>query len=210
MTDSSDKSDIVDFQPSLVRKLQNDLVSALQTQDDITKGSRIYWQRVHAVHQAVLFLLEARSFNVLVNALQDEVCILLGFDSLRLYLSKPQNSAAPHFLARPVPSCFSGLKDKESFLVTDPAQLELLFPDEGGMLAVALALPLPSGLMVLASRDETRFDAGAVYEPYIFLAHVVERLISLGSLHEQAERQIPFHTHPAGAGSMAEGVAHAA
>ncbi len=179
--DAEEKKDILDFHSSLVKKLQSDLTCALQTQDDIAKGSRIYWQRVHAVHQAVITLLEAHSLKDLIERLQDEACPILGFDAAQLYLSftAPERQALP--LVRPIPPSFASGKEKETFLVTDAELMEQLFQGQGGLLAIAMGLPLQAegfrGLMVIGSRDENRFDAGLAYEPYIFLARAMERMI---------------------------------
>lgn len=179
-SDDDKKEEIVDFRQSLVKKLQSDLNDALTTQDEITKGSRIYWQRVHAVHQAVTRLLEAENLRDMHSCLQEDVAALLGFDAIQLFAAKSADGAAPLMFLRPPPPVKLP-RDKEAFVIDAPLAIEPLFGDHGGTVKVGLGLPLAGegfhGLLLLGSRDENRFDAGLAYEPYIFLARVIERLL---------------------------------
>lgn len=169
----------MDFNASLVKKLQSDLSNALQTRDDITKGSRSYWQRVHCVHEAVLALLEAASLKELIVKLQNECAHALGLEAVQLHLcSKAGVPILP--LAPPVPASLKNLQ-KEMLLV-DEAMLASLFDSQGGGVAAAMALPLMGetfqGLLLLGAREAARFEPGQPNEPYMFLAHVIERLVA--------------------------------
>lgn len=179
LSSSNDKTGPVDFNASLVKKLQSDLSSALQTRDDITKGSRSYWQRVHSVHEAVLALLEASSLKELIAKLQNECAHALGMEAVQLLLcSKAGAPILP--LAPPVPLSLKNLQ-KET-VVADDALLVNLFESQGGGVAAAMALPLAGetfqGVLLLGARDATRFEAGQANEPFLFLAHVIERLVA--------------------------------
>lgn len=178
-SDDEKKEDVVDFRQNLVKKLQSDLNDALTTQDEITKGSRIYWQRVHAVHQAVTRLLEPENLRDMHTCLQEDVATLLGFDAIQLFAAKSADGTAPLMFLPPPPVKFP--RDKDAFVIDAPSALEQLFGDHGSTVKVALGLPLAGdtfqGLLLLGSRDENRFDAGLAYEPYIFLARVIERLL---------------------------------
>ncbi len=174
---AGERDDIADFNTSLVKKLREELNASQRTQDDITKGSRMYWQRVHAVHQAVLLLLETRDVQKMTAALHDEVPHVLGFDVVQLFLTA--DSKTPSMLAKPMPQGFG--VSKEAQLETAPERIEILFPGHGEI-AGALCLPLSregfKGLLALGSRDEARFDSGVAYEPYVFLARAIERLVA--------------------------------
>ncbi|MBI3418602.1 MAG: hypothetical protein HY053_00505, partial [Proteobacteria bacterium] len=104
----SGEDDVLDFQAGLMRKLRTELTDSKQILDDIVKGSRIYWQRVQAVHQAALVLMEAEDLKQAITLLQDEVARLLGMDAVQLFLERGQGEVVSHaaLLLKPIPPAF--------------------------------------------------------------------------------------------------------
>src|ERR1700754_3760995 len=101
----SGEDDVLDFQAGLMRKLKSDLTDSKQILDDIVKGSRIYWQRVQAVHQAVLLMMEAEDLKQAIALLQDDVSRLLGMDAIQLFLQRGEGEVVGHcaLLLKPIP-----------------------------------------------------------------------------------------------------------
>lgn len=187
MTDSKkpdvEEQGVADFQASLVKKLQNDLTASRQTQDDITRGSRLYWQRVQAVHDVVLHLLEAETLEMGLALVDSDVARLLGLEATALFMNRVADAVLDHrhSLIPSIPSAFTGaLLQRDSFLVQEMALIEMLFPREAGVVGEVLVLPLQAGgaqgLLALAARGAGFFEETA-REPYVFLARALARRV---------------------------------
>jgi uncharacterized protein YigA (DUF484 family) len=178
------EEDVLNFAPHLLKKLQEDLNAAKEAQDEIIKGSRLYWQRVQSVHEAVLLMMDARDFPQAVNLIQEDIARLLGFDVAHLILerlpSDPVDRKASLF--RPIPPAFSSAAvfQQESSLIEDPGQLAALFPEQPDAMALALCFTFRiqerRGLLVFGRRDAQYLATGKALEPYVFLTKCMTRL----------------------------------
>lgn len=175
---------IVAFDSSLVRKLQNDLTHIRQDRSEIIEGSRLYWQRVQVVHEAVIMLHDAKSLADAVTILQEDVARLLGFDAINLIyerLSDDKIGVMSSFF-RPIPAFMvnAAFLATEYHIIEDRAQLESLFPEQSAQMAFAVCLPIKTterrGALVMANRNAQYLSLGQALEPYVFLARCVERL----------------------------------
>ncbi|MDX1923417.1 MAG: hypothetical protein SFW65_09860 [Alphaproteobacteria bacterium] len=175
---------VVAFDSSLVRKLQNDLTHIRQDRSEIIEGSRLYWQRVQVVHEAVIILHDAAALPDAVQILQDDVARLLGFDAINLIYERQSNDKIGAFSSffRPIPSFMvnAAFAATEYHIIEDRAQLESLFPEQSAQMAFAICLPIKTGdrrgALVMANRDAQYLSLGQALEPYVFLARCVERL----------------------------------
>lgn len=181
----SEKADeVLRFDTSLVKKLQGELGAARDEREEIIRGSRLYWQRVQAVHEAALLLLDATGLADMQTLLSEDISCLLGFDCA-LLLFERLGSDGPASLSpvfRAIPSALAGdaFMAQDVAVVEDMPLLQALFPELSGLLAFALCLPLKAGarrgLLVLGQRNAQYLSVGQALEPYVFLARVVERL----------------------------------
>lgn len=179
---AEDAPEVASFHASLVKKLQSEIVEARKAQEDITKGSRLYWQRVQAVHQAVLLLMDAQDLPNGLTLLQEDVARLLGVDALELFTGNAQDAVISHQLTqcKRLPGAFAG-EARDCFVLHDAARIESLFPQEGALMHSVLCLPLPceglQAMLALAVRGGTLFENGLALEPYVFLASCLARKI---------------------------------
>lgn len=175
---------IVAFDSSLVRKLQNDLTHIRQDRSEIIEGSRLYWQRVQVVHEAVIMLHDAGALAEAVSILQEDVARLLGFDAINLIYERMADDkiGALSQYFRPIPAFMvnAAFLATEYHVIEDRAQLESLFPEQSAQMAFAICLPIKTGerhgALVMANRDAQYLSLGQALEPYVFLARCVERL----------------------------------
>ncbi len=182
----ADKTDekVVAFDSSLVRKLQNDLTHIRQDRSEIIEGSRLYWQRVQVVHEAVIMLHDAATLSDAVQILQDDAARLLGFDAINLIYERQVDDkiGANSAFFRPIPSFMvnAAFAATEYHVIEDRAQLESLFPEQSAQMAFAICLPIKTGnrrgALVMANRDAQYLSLGQALEPYVFLARCIERL----------------------------------
>jgi uncharacterized protein YigA (DUF484 family) len=176
------EDEVLDFQAGLVKKLKTELTDSRQILDDIVKGSRIYWQRVQAVHQASLIMMEADDLKQAIALLQEDVARLLGMDAVQLFLQRGEGEVVGHaaLLLKPVPNAFLGMLDQKAFVLREAESATLMFPGNTGPVTSAAGIPLEIegqiGLLGLGSRGESNFGSGQALEPYAFLARVIERM----------------------------------
>jgi uncharacterized protein YigA (DUF484 family) len=181
MTPNNNEEDVLDFNAGLLRKLKSDLTDSKQILDDIVKGSRIYWQRVQAVHQSALLLLEAEDLKQAITSLQEDVARLLGMDAIQLYLQRAEGEVVGHcaLLLKPVPKAYISMLEQKAFVLREPESAMLLLPSSGPVESAAgipLTINHQRGMLALGCRGESHFGSGQALEPYIFLARVIERL----------------------------------
>jgi hypothetical protein len=175
------KDDVVRFDAGLIKKLRGDLSAATQDREEIINGSRLYWQRVQAVHEAVLLLMEAGQLEQAHSVLQEDVARLLGFDAVTVIFERLASDAVgPHSaLLRPVPP-LPGREAQDVVVVEAGDILQTLLPEQSEQMAFALCLPLMAGerrgLLVMANRNPQYLSAGMALEPYVFLARSLSRL----------------------------------
>lgn len=183
MTPNNNEDDVLDFNAGLLRKLKTDLTDSKQILDDIVKGSRIYWQRVQAVHQAVLLLMEAEDLKQAITLLQEDVARLLGMDTVQLFLQRAESEVVGHtaLLLKPIPKSFISMLEQKAFVLREAESASMLFPaTNNGPVESAAGIPLAignlRGLLALGCRGESHFGSGQALEPYVFLARVIERM----------------------------------
>ncbi|NDE90496.1 MAG: hypothetical protein EB059_05065 [Alphaproteobacteria bacterium] len=182
--ENAKEENVVAFDSSLVRKLQNDLMHIRQERSEIIEGSRLYWQRVQVVHEAVIMLHDAAALPDAVSILQEDVARLLGFDAITLIYERLADdkigALSSYFRAIPAFMVNAAFAATEFHIVEDRAQLESLFPEQSAQMAFAICLPLQTGdrhgALVMANRNAQYLSLGQALEPYVFLARCVERL----------------------------------
>lgn len=179
MQDKPDKptGEIMPFHHRLVEKLQDDLRAARHSQDDALKGSRLYWQRVQAVHGLVLLLLDTESLAHCVGLLQEDAPRLLGLPAAQLFIAAlPAEGVIPHQLTalKRLPASCSWRE--ESFMVEDSVRLASLFPRQeiGAVLALPFAVNGVQAVLALAADNGSFFS---LREPFQFLVACVARKV---------------------------------
>ena len=137
------------------------------------------------LHRLTLALIETRSFDEVLNTLQDELREQFKADSVEMKLfASEQIEAHAHepgpalisdFLARARPNC--GQLDK--------AQLQYLFGPQAGETGSAALIPLTApplaGVLAIGSRDPERFHEGKGVDFLQRLAEVVSATLQAAS-----------------------------
>lgn len=187
-TSEQDGANVLDLQNFVIQRLQREverLKTALSESTAAREGALIAQARVH---EAILALLGARSFEEFIALATGEVPGLLNLDVLTFCLECPQEPL-PRPTFRGVHVLPEGTVDAlvgpERDLVIDSDGLpdERVFGAEAAMLRVQALLRLdlgedgPAGLMALGSRFRDALDGEEAVELLRFLARVVEQCI---------------------------------
>lgn len=185
---------VVDLQHFMVRRLQDEIGRLQGHQRELVAASRFNLSAQGQVHQAVLMMLEAASFEHLIHIVTRDVAQALDLDAVTLCVEPLVDG--PHGAAK-TPGVYvlepHGVdsrigQGRDSMLANDvPADPAVFGPAAGLVRSQALARlkasrRSPEGLLALGSRDPERFHQGQGSELLGFLAKTLERLIR-GWLH---------------------------
>ena len=178
---------IVDLQTAMIERMrsENRRIGALQA--DLLATSRANMTTQSRIHAGVLALLEASTFENLIQAITTDLALLLDVDVVALCVeaadSPPQRDVAGvHMLfAGEVDDILGPGRDIVLVPVTHMAN-----PVYGGgaslvrseaLLRLRPSARAPMGLLALGSRVEGRFDSSQGTEFLVFLARILELCI---------------------------------
>jgi len=178
-------SRVVDMQRFLVERLERRTRELESERDQMVALARLNLKSQTRIHRAVLALINAQSFEQLIQAVTIDMPVFLGLDVAALCIEAAET---------PPPRCETpGVRVLEAGAVDrmlGSARDLLLLPNvrgdanlfgAGSPLVRSMALlrlkfsPLaPLGLLALGSRKETRFNPGQGTELLSFLARAIE------------------------------------
>lgn len=178
---------VVDFQYYLVQRLRGDLGQIKDQQRELISTTRANLNSQNRIHAAILFLLDARSFEQFIQIITTELAVLLDLDVACLVVESNGHDI-PHVHASGVrvvePDLIGGLMGKRDVaLFHDTPGDPALFGSAAGLVRSQALVKLqvsddtPAGLLAFGSRNPDMFHTGQGTELVSFLARVIERLI---------------------------------
>lgn len=178
---------VVDLRGHLLQRQRDDIDRLKRQQRAIVSATRANLNTQHRIHSAILFLLDAESFEQLIQAIGTDLAVLLDLDAAVLSVEGDGASAPPplHSGVRVLPPGTIGalLGDSDHRLEGDIEGDGTIFGPAFGMVKSQALIRLdvssatPPALLALGSRDPEMFQAGMRTELMGFLAHVLERCI---------------------------------
>ncbi len=178
---------IVDFQYFLINRLRDEVRRVREEQRDMIATTRANLNSQARIHAAALFLMDAESFEHLIQTITTDLAILLDLDvvclivestgpALHGVLSSGIRVAEPgtvnHWLGR-----------RDALLSADVLGDPALYGAGAGLVRSEALIRLhvssaaPDGLLAFGSRDPDMFHPGQGTEQIGFLAQVVGRCI---------------------------------
>jgi len=178
---------VLDMQYYMLQRLRGELGELQEQQRELIATSRANLNNQNRVHAAVLFLLDATSFEHLIQTITTDLAVLLDLDVAVLAVEST-GSAIPHVSRSQVrvlePDGVTRILGKRDVLLRDNIQGT---PDLYGAAAGAvrsdalvrlrISAAAPAGLIAFASREPDMFHPGQGTELIGFLARVIERSI---------------------------------
>lgn len=178
---------VVDLQHFMVRRLQTDIARLQDQQRELVATTRANVNNQNRVHAAVLFLMDATSFEHLIQTITTDLAVLLDLDTAALVVEAagteiPQvNRSGVQVWAA---GGIGGLMGKRDVILRAGIQglPEVYGPGASlvrseALVRLRLGGEAPSGLLALGSREPDMFHPGQGTELLTFLARVVERCI---------------------------------
>lgn len=178
---------VVDFQSAMIERLRGENRRIGELQADLLATSRANMTTQSRIHAGVLALLEATTFENLIQAITTDLAVLLDVDVVALCVEAPDSHprrdvAGVHMLAPGEVDLILG-PNRDIVLIPDNQGANPLYGAAAGLVRSEALLRLrpsakaPTGLLALGSRVEGRFDPGQGTELLSFLARILELCI---------------------------------
>jgi uncharacterized protein YigA (DUF484 family) len=180
---------VVDLQQFMVDRLRRDLTKLRGLQDELVANSRDNLSTQDRIHKAILALLDAETFEHLIEIVTTDLAMLLSVDVAALCVEAATGSA-PRSVegVQVLPSGFvDGLlgPGHEVLLRDDIEGDETIFGPAAGLvrsdalIRLTVGRTAPPALLVFGTRHPGYFNAGQGTELLSFLARVIEHCLRL-------------------------------
>ncbi|WP_029011037.1 DUF484 family protein [Azospirillum halopraeferens] len=178
---------VVDLQAFMVERLRGEVRHLKDQQRELVVTTRANLNSQNRIHAAVLFLLDARSLEHLIQTITTDLAILLDLDVAGLVIESNGHDH-PHVHRSGVRVVEPGavnqwLGTRDVVLLSDVRGAEEIFGPGAGLVRSQALIRLkvssetPDGILAFGSRDPAMFHDGQATELVNFLARVVERVI---------------------------------
>ncbi|MDR3516972.1 MAG: DUF484 family protein [Azospirillaceae bacterium] len=178
---------VVDFQHFMVERLRRDLEASRTQYHDLVLTSRATLNGQSRIHAAVLRMLDATSFEQLIQTITTDLALLLDLDVTSLVVESNGSDHAPvnrSGVRVVMPGTVMRWLGIHNILVQSDIEGEptLFGPGAGlvrsmALLRLRISPETPEGVLALGSRDPVMFPHSTGTELLNFLARAVERSI---------------------------------
>jgi len=179
---------VKDFQSALIDRLRGDLDAMKGQSQHLIDTSRVNLSTQACVHECILALIAARSFEELIQCATTDLAVILDLDVVTLCIEADGGAAAPaglqglHLVANGtvaslIPHTQSCIL--RSDISGDPDLFGGAAPlvRSDALIRLNVSHATPSALLALGSRTPDKFNPGQATELLTFLARVLENLI---------------------------------
>ena len=178
---------VADFQYFMVERLRGELGRLKDQQRELISTTRANINNQNRIHAAVLFLLDARSFEQLIQTITTDLAVLLDLDVAGLAV-EANGDDRPHVHTSGVRVVEAGTVDgwlgkRDVMLYSDTRGDPAIFGAAAGLvrsqalIRIQVSEDTPPGLLAFGSRDPDMFHSGQGTELVCFLGRVIERSI---------------------------------
>jgi uncharacterized protein len=186
---SHDAKDVVDLRTFVIERLKAKTRQLERTNGEIVTISRANLTGQSRVHAAALALLEATTFEALIQAVTTDLAVLLGVDVVVLAVESEGDDALPGRLVSGVQMIPRGETDRllgagrDVVLTARTFESRPIFGPAADLVRSEALLRLhpstycPTGVLAIGARTEGTFDPGQGTELLAFLGRVVELCI---------------------------------
>jgi len=178
---------VIDLQSAMVERLRGETARLATLQAQLLATSRANMSSQQRIHAGVLALLEATTFENLIQAITTDLAVLLDVDVVALCVEAPEGHshrdvAGVHILLPGDVDAILGLGRDVVLSPVMPGQNPVYGPGaplvrSEALLRLRPSATSPTGLLALGSRHEGRFDASQGTELLGFLARILELCI---------------------------------
>ncbi len=179
------RGEVADFQGYMIERLKTAKDEALQTTREIVESSRANMNNQARVHDAVLRLLEARSFEEFIHCITMDLATILAVD-IAVLVVEADGQDIPHIQTNgirivPEGTVTSWMNGKPVLLQDNISGIEAIYGGGASLvksqilLHVGIAMDTPPAILAFGSRDADTFAEGQATDQILFLTKVIER-----------------------------------
>jgi len=176
---------IVDFQSFMIERLKGDKEKVLQTTQKIVENVRSNMNNQQRIYESVLRLLEATSFDALIQMITMDIASMLDTD-IAVLLIETNDQAIPDISVQGIRILPEGtidhwLQGQDILLQANISGLEAIYGgganlvQSQALLKLSMTQDTPPALIAFGSRNPTMFEEGQATDQISFLARVIER-----------------------------------
>jgi uncharacterized protein YigA (DUF484 family) len=179
---------VVDFQHYMVEKLKADKKMVLDTTRDIIEVSRENMNHLARIHEAVLKILEAETFDQFIQILSVDVPAALDCDAVSLIVENDgrlPNTNMRSLRLVPQGTCVNWMNGNDASIQSNIKGTVEMFGEAAGLiqsqalLKINQTMDIPASILAFGSRDPEMFMDGMGTDLIRFLCDVTERAIKL-------------------------------
>ena len=186
--DTANGRRVVDFQHYMVEKLKTDKKMVLDTTRDIIEVSRENMNNLARIHEAVLKILEAETFDQFIQIIAVDVPVALDCDAVSLVVENdgrlPETSMRSiRFVTKG--TCQSMMGGNDARLQSNIKGEADIFGEAAGLvqsqalLKINQTINIPPAILAFGSRDPEMFVDGMGTDLIKFLCDVTERALRI-------------------------------
>lgn len=176
---------VANFQSYMIERLKSAKEAVVETAREIVETSRANMNNQQRIHQAVLRLLEAHSFDEFIHCITMDLSAILNVD-IAVLVVETNGHDIPHIHTSGIRVIPQGTVDKwmqgKNVMLQD--NISGIEPIYGGgatlvksqiLLRVDISMDTPPAILAFGSRDPNAFMEGQATDQILFLARVIER-----------------------------------
>ncbi|HRK98026.1 MAG TPA: DUF484 family protein [Alphaproteobacteria bacterium] len=178
------RTNVADFQSYLIERLKADKTEAIATAQEIVETARHNMNNQTRIHQAVLRLLEANSFEHFIDSMTTDMTALLDVDITTLVVES-EGDKIPHIITNgirivPEGTIASWMNGRSILHQSDIGGVEAIYGAGATLVRSQVLLKIsigdnaPPAILAFGSRDPMQFQVGQATEQISFLARVIE------------------------------------
>ncbi|MDF1748182.1 MAG: DUF484 family protein [Alphaproteobacteria bacterium] len=179
---------VSDFQNAMIRRLRDRIEETTDVARELIDTSRENLNSQARVHECVLRLLAANSFEQLINLIQTDVAVVLDMDVVALAVESENAEDFPVRSVTLVPPGFVNRlmgPDKEMLLRAnisgDPDLFDGAAPlvQSDALVRLQISSKSPAAMLAFGHRDPEKFHPGQATELICFLSAVLAQLVRI-------------------------------
>lgn len=179
---------VQDFQAAMIRRLRRQMEDATEVAQELIDTSRENLTSQSRIHECVLALLSASSFERLIEAVQTDLPMLLDIDAVSLCVESENQNAFPVRSVTLVPRGFVDRhlgQGKGMMLREDASGDPEIFGGAAplvrsdALVRLSVSDSAPPALLAFGSREAGKFHPGQATELVNFLTQVLSQLIRI-------------------------------
>lgn len=179
---------VADFQEAMIRRLRRQMEDATEVAQELIDTSRDNLTSTTRIHDSVLALLAATSFEKLIETVHSDLAMILDMDAVALCVESKEAEAFPVRAVTLVPPGFVDRQiGRERDLLLrddvsgDPEIFESAAPliRSDALVRLKISDHAPPALLAFGSREAGKFHPGQATELIQFLSQVLAELIRL-------------------------------